>query len=71
MIAIVSIERHMAAICVFSIFVNKLSYWQQLSSIDLFVIDKSLKVDLCHIVLPFGLTIYLYIKISKEFLLNL
>ncbi len=55
---------------IFDIVIGKLNYWEELSPIILFIIDKSSKVDLQNILLSLSLTISLRIECNKELLLD-
>lgn len=71
MITKVKFQRYMASICIFNIFINKLSYCMNFSLIILLVVDKNFKIgDFYYAILPFSLTIKLLIKDNKKLLLN-
>ena len=60
----------MADTSIFVIIVNKLYHKKKLCPIILLKFNKSLKISIYYTILPLGLTIYLWIKSNKNFLLN-
>ena len=64
------LKRFMANASILCIVISKLRYEKKLYSIILLEINKSLEVGFYYTILPLSLTIYLQIKSSKEFLLN-
>ena len=71
MISKVKIQKYIAGACVFSIIINKLSYWQEPYLIIPFEVNKSLKISFIYIIQSFGLAFYLKIEGNKKFLFEI
>lgn len=71
MIAIVKLKKCMASICIFSIVIDKLSYWKEFSIVILLIVDKSSEINFYYTILLFGLAISYKMKRNKKPLFNL
>ena len=70
MISAVELERRMASASIFGIIIGKFRHRKKPCLVILFKIDKNLKVDFYYTILPFGLTVHLWVEGSGESLLN-
>ena len=70
MIFIIELKRRMTNISIFGIIMDKFYYKKKPCPFILFKIDKSLKVGFYCTILPFVLTICLWMESNKESLLN-
>lgn len=70
MIAIVELEKRMAGIHIFSIFIYKFCYKQKLYPVILLLIDKKPRIRFYRAILPFDLVVQLQIKCSRKFFFN-
>ena len=70
MIFAIELKKHIISICIFNIIIDKFCCKKKLCSVILFSINKSLKVDLYHLILFFDLAIYIKIKSGEKFLLD-
>ena len=71
MISAIELKRYVASVGIFDIIVDKFRHEKKLYPIILLEVDKSLEIDFYYTILPFDLTIYLWIKNSEESLLNI
>lgn len=69
-VAIVEFKRDVASTQIFCIVIGKFSLWKELSSIILFIVDKSLKVGFHCTILSLNLAINLKVKNNKKLLLD-
>lgn len=70
MVARIEFKKNIANICSFYFIIGKFGYWQELSLVILFIINKCLKIKLYNIVLFFNITINLKIKSNYKLLSN-
>ena len=70
MISIIELERYMAGTGIPSIIIGKFCSRKKLCLIILFKVDKDLEIGFHYAILPFDLTVCLWIESGKEFLLN-
>ena len=70
MISTVELEKRVAGASILNIVVGKLCHGRKLCPIILLEVDKSLEVDFHHIIMPFGLPVYLGVENGGEFLLD-
>ena len=70
MISAVELEKHVAGISIFGIIIGKFCYKKKPYLVIIFKIDKGLKVGFYYTILLLGLTVCLWIKGSRESLLN-
>ena len=67
MISAVELEKYVADVCIFSVVVGELRYEKKPYPIILLEFDKRLEVGFYRTILPFSLTVYLWVKGSREF----
>ena len=67
MISVIELKRHMAGISIFNIIIGKFRYKKKLCLVILFQIDKNSKVSFYYTILPFDLTVCLWVKGGKQF----
>ena len=70
MISAIELKRCVISIGIFGVVVGKLCYEKKSCSIILFEVDKSLKRGFHCTILPFGLTVCLWIKNGRKSLLD-
>ena len=71
MISAVKLKGRMADTSIFSIIINKLCHRKKLCPIILLKVDKDLEVSFHCAILPFSLTICLWMEGNREFLLDI
>ena len=70
MISAIELEKYVANISIFDNIVGKFCYKKKSYPIILLKVDRDLEIDFYCAILLFGLTIYLWIKSNRKFLLN-
>ena len=70
MIFAVKLKRHVIDASILGIIIDKFCYKKKPCLVILLKIDKSSKIGFNYIILPFGLTICLWVKANKEAQLN-
>ena len=70
MISAIELERYIAGTDIFSVVVDKLRHGKKPYPIILLEVDKGSEVDFHYTVLPFSLTICLWVEGGEEFLLD-
>ena len=70
MIFAIEFKKHIASASIFGIMIDKFRYKKKLCLVILFKIDKSSKVDFYYTILPFSLTVYLWVEGGGEPLLD-
>ena len=69
-ISVIELKRCVVDDGIFGVIVSKLCYEKKLCPIILLEVDKGSKVGFYCTILPFGLTIYLWLKSGREFPLD-
>ena len=70
MIFSIKFKKYVASDSIFVIIISKFCYKKKTCLVILFNIDQNLKIDFHYIILPFGLTVYLWVKSSRKSLLK-
>ena len=70
MISAIELERGVAGAGIFGVIVGKLCHEKKPYSIVLLKVDKDSKIGFHRTILPFGLTVRLWVEGGKESLLN-
>ena len=70
MISIVELKKRVAGTSIFGIIISEFCHKKKPYPVILFKIEKNSKVGFIYIILPFNLTIYLWIEDNRKSLLD-